>query len=241
MLPSFERYMRWTETWGGDGIKSAHQSRATLYFICRTLQFCIYTAEKVNSAILVWRSPTRTRGHPRYRGNISCPGFNIMTPKLCAEMCDHTSGFPRYSNIAVQVGRCYCGHGPPSHLDGQLDESYCIMECHGDHTINCGGYGPPPSGGHVDTDPISWYRLPYEPPTADYHSTTITAVRDDGMYLVELLDGSTLWSALGRGATVEDVVPGTPPMPGKLVPGQLILVQRPGWWHQHTILRCSPT
>lgn len=78
------------------------------------------------------------------------------------------------------------------------------------------------------SDHNSVYSLPYLPPTDHYYSGTVAAFREDGMYLIELADGNTTWSSLGRGGAIPDLA-----LNATAQLGQLILLARsgtPGSW-----------
>jgi hypothetical protein len=146
---------------------------------------------------------------PREPNDRDCPnngnwqenmaGSGSMTPELCAKNCnfDDGSGSPqRY--FGVQCGsQCFCGKSYGS--QGRAPESGCSVPCAGDASQVCGGCAD--EGNHN-----SIYSLPYLPPTDHYYSGTVAALRDDGMYLIELTDGNTTWASLGRGGAIPDLV-----------------------------------
>ena len=131
-----------------------------------------------------------------------------MTPAVCATICQDNSG-SSYSYFGLQAGgECYCGND-----SGDLaDETDCDQPCTGDQGVMCGG-----------SNRNSIYSLHYVPPTDNYYSGTVSALRDDGMYLVQLLDGNATWSSLGRGGAIFDLAPNATSQPG-----QLILLERLG-------------
>jgi hypothetical protein len=127
-------------------------------------------------------------------------GSGSMTPGLCAKNCnfDDGSGSPQLY-FGVQCGtQCFCGKSYGSY--GRAPESECNLPCAGDASKMCGGcYSK-------DSNHNSIYSLPYHPPTDYYYSGTVAALRDDGHYLVQLTDGNTTWSSLGRGGAIPDLV-----------------------------------
>jgi hypothetical protein len=140
-------------------------------------------------------------------------GWEAMTPALCATICRDNSG-TSYKYFGVQAGgECYCGTDPGD----RADDGDCDSPCRGDPSMMCGG-----------DNCNTVYSLPYLPPTDYYYSGMVAALRDDGMYLIELTDGNTTWSSLGRGGAILDVAPNATAQPGQLI--LLARSEAPGSW-----------